>query len=96
MLAGAVCGDAVASLYASGWTSLAPRYYALALRKQQAIDAGLKVFKEGVSTPVAPLNQRPYKFENVAQARWGIGYKSVKSFFDAQSLDPYSYRVQEV
>ncbi len=90
------CHDAVASLYASGWTSLAPRYYALALRKQQAIDAGLKVFKEGASTPVTPLNQRPYKFENVAQVRWGIGYKSVKSFFDAQSLDPYSYRVQEV
>ncbi len=89
------CHDAVASLHASGWTTLAPRYYVLAKRKQVAVSSGLRVIKEGVSTPVSDVNQKPYKFENVSQVRWGVGYKSVKSFFAAQSADPFSYRVVE-
>lgn len=89
------CHDAVASLYASGWTSYAPRYYTLAERRQAAVSAGYSVIREGTTTPVTDLNQKPYKFENVAQVRWGIGYKSVKSYFDSQAADPYSYRVVE-
>ena len=89
------CHDAVAGLFASGWTAMPPRYYTLAERRQVALDAGVSVRREGVAHPVGPLNQWAYRLENVAQRRWGVGYKSVRSYFNSQAVDPFSYRVCE-
>lgn len=89
------CHDAVASLFAGGWTDMPPRYYTLCFRKQAVLDAGLRVVREGVSTPIAPEHQEPYKFVNVEESRWGVGYTSVRKFFSAQARDPFSYRVVE-
>lgn len=36
--------------------------------------------------------QRPYRYTDVDAGRWGVGYKSVRSYFTAQLRDPVCYR----
>lgn len=65
------CHDAVQSLFDSGWTTRAPRYYAHCARKAEIAGMGIQVVREGRTTPVTDTNHTPYRFTDLDQKRWG-------------------------
>lgn len=87
--------DAVARLYALGWTAYEPRFYTTCTRLHLVESEGHRWRREGLATPVTLEHQGPYRETDLDRRRWGIGYRSVPYAFDAQRADPFAYRVLE-
>lgn len=87
------CADAAQLLYREGWTSTQPHFFTHCTRRAAVQALGLRTPALGQASPVTAEDQEPYRFTDLDQERWGVGYRSVPYLFQAQLADPLAYRV---